>query len=62
MPIPSDTSIEKISALIRDTGTMASRLNKSLTVRVFPVPGLKAGDLTSFEGDGLCNCAALAAP
>lgn len=62
VPIPGDTSIDKISALMRDTGTMAFRLNKPLTVRVFPVPGLKAGDLTSFESDDLCNCAVLAVP
>lgn len=62
VPIPGDTSIEKIAALMRDTGTMAYRLNKPLTVRVFPVPGLKAGDLTAFESDDLCNCAVLAVP
>ena len=43
-----------------DTGTMAFRLNKPLTVRLFPVPGLKAGDSTRFESDDLCNCAVLA--
>lgn len=62
VPIPGDTSLEKISALMRDTGTMAFRLNKPLTVRVFPVPMLKAGDLTAFESDDLCNCAVLAVP
>ena len=62
VPIPGDTSINKISALMRDTGTMAYRLNKPLTVRVFPVPGLSAGDMTAFESDDLCNCAVLAVP
>ena len=62
VPIPGNTSIEKISALMRDTGTMAYRLNKPLTVRVFPVPGLNAGDMTAFESDDLCNCAVLAVP
>ena len=62
VPIPGDTSIEKIAALMRDTGTMAFRLNKPLTVRVFPVPNLKAGDMTAFESDDLCNCAVLAVP
>ncbi len=62
VPIPGDTSIEKIAALMRDTGTMAYRLNKPLTVRLFPVPGLRAGDMTSFESDDLCNCAVLAVP
>jgi uncharacterized protein (UPF0210 family) len=62
VPIPGDTSIDKISALMRDTGTMAYRLNKPLTVRVFPVPGLNAGDMTAFESEDLCNCAVLAVP
>ena len=62
VPIPGNTPAEKISALMRDTGTMAYRLNKPLTVRLFPVPGLNAGDLTSFESDDLCNCAVLAVP
>ncbi len=62
VPIPGDTTIEKIAALMRDTGAMAHRLNKPLTVRLFPVPGLKAGELTHFESDDLCNCAVLAVP
>ncbi len=62
VPIPGDTSIDKISALMRDTGTMAFRLNKPLTVRVFPVPGLNTDDITSFESDDLCNCAVLNVP
>ena len=62
VPVPGDTSIDKISALMRDTGTMAFRLQKPLTVRLFPVPGLIAGDLTAFESDDLCNCAVLAVP
>jgi hypothetical protein len=62
VPIPGDTPIDKICALMRDTGTMAYRLNKPLTVRLFPVPGLKAGDITAFESDDLCNCAVLAVP
>ena len=62
VPIPGDTPVEKISAIMRDTGTMAFRLNKPLTVRLFPVPGLEAGDLTAFESDDLCNCAVMAVP
>jgi len=62
VPIPGDTPIDKISALMRDTGTMAFRLNKPLTVRLFPVPNLMAGDFTEFESDDLCNCAVLAVP
>lgn len=62
VPIPGSTPNEKIAGLMRDTGTMAYRLNKPLTVRLFPVPGLAAGELTAFESDDLCNCAVLAVP
>ena len=62
VPIAGDTSIEKISALMRDTGTMAFRLNKPLTVRLFPYPNKKANEMTEYESDDLCNCAILAVP
>ena len=62
VPVPGDSSAEQIASVMRDTGTMAFRLNKPLTVRLFPVPGLKAGDTTAFESADLCNCAVLALP
>nr|WP_244916980.1 DUF711 family protein [Pasteurella testudinis] len=62
VPIEGDTPLEKITAIMRDTGTMAFRLNKPLTVRLFPVPGLSAGEHTQFESDDLCNCVVLAVP
>ncbi|QEY23839.1 DUF711 family protein [Neisseria animalis] len=60
VPVGGDTPSEKIAAIMRDTGTMAFRLNKPLTVRLFPVPGLQAGMRTAFESDDLCNCTVLA--
>lgn len=62
VPIPGDTSLEKISALMRDTGTYAYRLNKPLTVRLFPYPEKKAGDMTEYQSEDLCNCAILKVP
>ena len=62
VPIPGDTSVDKIAAIMRDTGTLAFRLNKPLTVRLFPVPGLQEGDVTSFESDDLCDCGVLGVP
>lgn len=62
VPIEGDTPSEKICAIMRDTGTMAFRLNKPLTVRLFPVPKLTAGEMTSFDSDDLCNCAVLVVP
>ena len=62
VPIEGNTSKHKLAALMRDTGTMAFRLNKPLTVRVFPVPNLSAGEITQFESDDLCNCALMSVP
>ena len=62
VPIPGNTSLEKISALMRDTGTYAYRLNKPLTVRLFPYPQKTAGEMTEYESDDLCNCSILAVP
>jgi len=64
VPVPGDTPPEKMAAIACDCGTMAFRLNKPLTVRLFPAPGLKAGEVTRFPADSpdLCNCAVLAVP
>ena len=62
VPIEGDTSVEKIAAICADTGTLAFRLNKPLTVRLFPVPNLKAGDMTQFESEDLCNSVVLRIP
>jgi hypothetical protein len=62
VPIEGDTPNKKIEAIMRDTGTMAFRLNKPLTVRLFPVPNLKEGQFTVFQSDDLCNAAVLSLP
>ena len=56
VPVPGDVTAAEVAGMMRDTGTMAFRLNKPLTVRLFPVPGLQAGDVTAFTSDDLCNC------
>jgi uncharacterized protein (UPF0210 family) len=62
VPIEGNTSVQKIADICSDTGTLAFRLNKPLTVRLFPMEGLKAGDITNFQSDDLCNSAVLAIP
>ena len=47
---------------MRDTATLAFRYEKPLTVRLFPAPGLGAGEMTRFESDDLCNCSVFAVP
>ena len=62
VPIPGDTPVDKIAALMADCGTMAFRLRKPLTVRLFPCPGLAAGQMTTFTSADLCNCTVFAVP
>ncbi|HDL5698547.1 TPA: DUF711 family protein [Mannheimia haemolytica] len=62
VPISNEATVEQIAALMRDTGTMAFRLNKPLTVRLFPIPNKSAGEVTEFESDDLCNCRILTVP
>jgi len=53
--LPGNVSIERLQALIVDVGTMANRLEKPLLVRVLPVPGKVAGELTNFSSQYICN-------
>jgi len=62
VPIPGDTTVEQMAALMMDTGTMAFRLQKPLTVRLFPCPGQTAGEMTTFTSSDLCNCSVFAVP
>jgi uncharacterized protein (UPF0210 family) len=55
VPIPGDVSQEKLEALLLDVGVMAVKLKKPLSVRVLPVPGKGAGDLTQFQSPYVCN-------
>jgi hypothetical protein len=49
VPIPGDVSADQISAVLLDVAGLSSRLAKPLTARLMPVPGKKAGDMTSFD-------------
>ena len=62
VPVPGDTPASKLASLMTDTGAMAFRLSKPLTVRLFPCPGLSAGDMTQFTSSDLCNCTVFAVP
>lgn len=57
VPVPGDVTASQLCRVFQDTATLAFRLNKPLTVRVFPVPGKQAGDMTEFQSSDLCNCA-----
>jgi hypothetical protein len=59
VPLPGDTSAEAIAALLLDLATLAVKLNKPLTARLFPVPGLQASDATQFTFEYFANARVL---
>ena len=55
IPLPGDTSIDVLAAILLDLATLAVKLNKPLTARLMPIPGLRAGDLTQFNFEYFSN-------
>ena len=49
VPLPGDTSVDALAAILLDLATLAVKLDKPLTARLMPIPGLKAGDMTQFD-------------
>lgn len=59
VPLPGDLPVGMVAALLADVATLAVRLGKPLAARLLPVPGLGAGDMTSFEDPYLVNTTVL---
>ena len=55
IPLPGDTTIEQLTAVLVDLATLATRLGKPLTARLMPIPGKVAGDPTDFKFDFFAN-------
>ncbi len=49
IPLPGDTTHDALAAILLDLATLAVKLDKPLTARLMPIPGLKAGDATHFS-------------
>lgn len=49
IPLPGDVSEGALTAVLLDTAMLASRLQKPLTARLMPLPGLRAGDPVTFD-------------
>ncbi len=62
IPLPGDTSVEALQAVLLDIAALSLRLKKPLTARLMPIPGLKAGDDTGFEFEYFANSKVLALP
>jgi uncharacterized protein (UPF0210 family) len=61
VPLPGETSADTLAAILLDLATLAVRLDKPLTARLIPIPGLGAGDLTRFDFQYFANARVLAA-
>lgn len=55
VPLPGDAPEERIAALLVDVATLAARLRKPLSARLFLVPGGRVGELTRFASPYLTN-------
>jgi uncharacterized protein (UPF0210 family) len=49
IPLPGDTTPEQIAGVLAEVAALATALRKPLTARLLPIPGLKAGDMTTFD-------------
>jgi uncharacterized protein len=56
VPIPGNTGVDAMARLIADVATLAVRLRKPLSARLFPVPGKAAGDSVRFDDARLTEC------
>jgi uncharacterized protein (UPF0210 family) len=55
IPLAGDTPDEAIAYLLLDVATLALRLCKPLSARLFPVPGKRDGEYTNFASPYLTN-------
>jgi uncharacterized protein (UPF0210 family) len=62
LPLPGDTGVEQLEAILLDVAALSLRLNKPLTARLMPIPGKKAGDPTGFDFEYFANSKVLEVP
>jgi hypothetical protein len=56
VPVPGDTPIPKIEALLLDVAALAVALKKPLSARLLLAPGLAPGDMARFDSPYLVDC------
>lgn len=55
IPIPGNSTAAQIAATMLDVATLSTVLNKPLSARLMPVPGLAAGETTAFNFEFFAN-------
>ena len=56
VPVPGDITEDQLQNILLDTSTLAIKLDKPLSVRLFPVHGKTAGQTTDFQSPYLTDC------
>lgn len=56
VPIPGDTGIDTLTALVGDVAALSAKLRKPLSARLLLVPGKRAGQLAHFDDPVLTDC------
>jgi uncharacterized protein (UPF0210 family) len=62
VPLPGDVSEATLAGILLDTAALSARLRKPLVARLMPLPGLAAGDPTSFDFEYFAPSRVMAAP
>lgn len=62
LPLPGDTTVDQVQAVLLDLAALALRLDKPLTARLMPIPGKKAGEETGFDFEYFANSKVLEVP
>ena len=59
VPLPGDVGVDELAGMLLDVATLAVVLNKPLSGRLMPVPGLTAGQRTAFDFPYFANARVL---
>jgi uncharacterized protein (UPF0210 family) len=55
VPVPGDAAVQDLARVIGDVATLAVRLKKPLSARLFTVPGKRVGEQVEFADPLLCS-------
>lgn len=56
VPLPGKISVDQLEGILLDMASLAIKLDKPLSARLFPIPGKKAGEMTAFDSPYLVDC------
>ena len=60
VPIPGDTPVDTVTAILADVASLANKYQKPLSARLFPVPGKQVGETVSFDNPYLTDAVVMA--